>query len=114
MYVLLSYGQLEKTIFVCNYLLIPPLRKKVSRQLNKGEQLHNLKLFLRFGGDGFIRKQQEEEQQVTVQSMSVLTNIVLVWNNIYIQEIIKEGVSDTFWVNFLYYWTYRTKSGFKN
>ena len=58
--------------------------------LNKGEQLHNLKLFLRFGGDGFIRKQQEEEQQVMVQSMSVLTNIVLVWNTIYMQEIIKE------------------------
>ena len=56
MYVLLNYGQLEKTIFICNYLLIPPLRKKVSRQLNKGEQMHNLKLFLRFGGDGFIRK----------------------------------------------------------
>lgn len=56
MYVLLSYGQLEKTIFICNYLLRPPLRKKVSRQLNKGEQMHNLKLFLRFGGDGFIRK----------------------------------------------------------
>ena len=54
MYVLLSYGQLEKTIFICNYLLIPPLRKKVSRQLNKGEQLHILKLFLRFGGDVYI------------------------------------------------------------
>ena len=62
MYVLLSYGQLEKTIFICNYLLIPPLRKKVSRQLNKGEQLHNLKLFLRFGGDGFIRKLKGDAQ----------------------------------------------------
>ena len=99
MYVLLSYGQLEKTIFICNYLLKPPLRKKVSRQLNKGEQLHNLKLFLRFGGDGFIRKQQEEEQQVTVQSMSVLTNIVLVWNTIYIQEIIKELKNEGYEIN---------------
>ena len=99
MYVLLSYGQLEKTIFICNYLLIPPLRKKVSRQLNKGEQLHNLKLFLRFGGDGFIRKRQEEQQQVTVQSMSVLTNIVLVWNTIYIQEILKELKNEGYQVN---------------
>lgn len=99
MYVLLSYGQLEKTIFICNYLLRPPLRKKVSRQLNKGEQMHNLKLFLRFGGDGFIRKQQEEEQQVTVQSMSVLTNIVLVWNTIYIQEIIKELKNEGYEIN---------------
>ena len=56
MYVLHAYGQLEKTIFICNYLLIPPLRKKANRQLNKGEQIHNLKLYIRFGGDGFIRK----------------------------------------------------------
>lgn len=90
MYVLLNYGQLEKTIFIGNYLLQPPLRKKVSRQLNKGEQLHNLKLFLRFGSDGFIRKQQEEQQQITAYNLSLLTNIVLVWNTVYIQEILKE------------------------
>ena len=58
MYVLLSYGQLEKTIFICNYLLRPPLRKKVSRQLNKGEQLHNLKLFFAFWWRWFYKKTQ--------------------------------------------------------
>ena len=77
MYVLQAYGQLDKTIFICNYLLIPPLRKRVNRQLNKGEQIHNLRLFLRFGGDGFIRKQQETEQQVSARSLTLLTNIVM-------------------------------------
>ena len=90
MYVLQAYGQLDKTIFICNYLLIPPLRKRVNRQLNKGEQIHNLRLFLRFGGDGFIRKQQEIEQQVSARSLTLLTNIVMAWNTIYIQEILKE------------------------
>ena len=90
MYVLHAYGQLEKTIFICNYLLIPPLRKKANRQLNKGEQIHNLKLYIRFGGDGFIRKQQEIEQQISARSLTLLTNIVMAWNTIYIQEILKE------------------------
>lgn len=75
MYVLQSYGQLNKTIFICKYLLQLPLRKKVNRQLNKGEQLHNLRLYLRFGGNGFIRKQQEREQQITVRTLNLLTNI---------------------------------------
>ena len=99
MYVLLNYGQLEKTIFIGNYLLRPPLRKKVSRQLNKGEQLHNLKLFLRFGSDGFIRKQQEEQQQITAYNLTLLTNIVLVWNTVYIQEILKELKSEGYQIN---------------
>lgn len=90
MYVLQSYGQLNKTIFICKYLLQLPLRKKVNRQLNKGEQLHNLRLYLRFGGDGFIRKQQEREQQITVRTLNLLTNIVIVWNTVYIQEILKQ------------------------
>ena len=41
----------------------------------------------------------QEEQQVTVQSMSVLTNIVLVWNTIYIQEIIKELKNEGYEIN---------------
>lgn len=36
MYVLKSYGQLIKTIFIYKYLLELPLRRKVNTQLNKG------------------------------------------------------------------------------
>ena len=46
MYVLQSYGQLIKTIFICKYLLSQPLRKKINAQLNKGEQLHGLRAYL--------------------------------------------------------------------
>ncbi len=34
-----------------------------------------------------IRKKQEKEQQVTARSLNLITNIVLVWNTIYIQII---------------------------
>jgi len=49
------------------------------------------------GNSGGTRSQ--EEQQVTVQSMSILTNIVLVWNTIYIQEIIKELKNEGYEIN---------------
>jgi TnpA family transposase len=54
MYVLQSYGQLVKTIFICKYLLSQPLRKRINAQLNKGEQLHGLRVYLWFGGDGVV------------------------------------------------------------
>lgn len=90
MYVLQSYGQLVKTIFICRYLLQLPLRHRINTQLNKGEQLHNLRVYLWFGGDGIIRKKQEKEQQVTARCLNLLTNIVMVWNTVYIQEILKQ------------------------
>jgi TnpA family transposase len=90
MYVLQTYGQLVKTIFICKYLLEKPMRKKINSQLNKGEQLHGLRVYLWFGGDGFIRKRQEHEQQITARSLNLLTNIVIVWNTVYIQEVLKQ------------------------
>ena len=98
MYVLQSYGQLVKTIFICKYLLDKPLRKKINSQLNKGEQLHGLRLYLWFGGDGFIRKKQENEQQITAKCLNLLTNIIIVWNTIYIQEVVKQLKDEGFMV----------------
>lgn len=99
MYVLQSYGQLIKTIFICKYLLDKPMRKKINVQLNKGEQLHGLRVYLWFGGDGFIRKKQEDEQQVTAKCLNLLTNIVIVWNTIYIQEVINQLYSEEYEIN---------------
>jgi TnpA family transposase len=90
MYVLQAYGQLIKTIFILKYLLSMPLRRKINTQLIKGEQLHNLRQYLWFVSDGTIRKKQEEGQQKIARSLNLLTNIVLVWNTVYQQEIIKQ------------------------
>ncbi len=90
MYVLQAYGQLCKTIFIFKYLLHLPLRHRINTQLNKGEQLHNLRSYLWFGGDGIIRKKQENEQQITARMLNLLTNIVTVWNTVYIQEVLKQ------------------------
>lgn len=99
MYVLQSYGQLVKTIFICRYLLQLPLRHRINTQLNKGEQLHNLRVYLWFGGDGIIRKKQEKEQQVTARCLNLLANIVMVWNTVYIQEILKQLKKEGYEVN---------------
>lgn len=99
MHVLQAYGQLIKTIFICKYLLDKPMRKRINAQLNKGEQLHGLRVYLWFGGDGFIRKKQEDEQQVTAKCLNLLTNIVIIWNTIYIQEVVNQLHSEGYEIN---------------
>jgi len=98
-YVLQQYGQFIKTIFILRYLQSKPLRRKIHAQLNKGELLHALRSWLWFGGDGVIRRKQEEDQQEVVGSLNLLTNMVVLWNTIYQQKIIervrKQGNSPT-------------------
>lgn len=72
------------------YLLNQPLRRKINTQLNKGEQLHALRSWLWFGGDGMLRRKQEEAQQEVVGCLNLLTNAVIVWNTIYMQEVITQ------------------------
>lgn len=76
-----------KTIFILRYLLNQPLRRKINSQLNKRDQLHVLRSWLWFGGDGVLRRKQQEEQEV-VGCLNLLTNAVIVWNTVYMQEVI--------------------------
>ena len=65
MYVLQAYGQLIKTIFILKYLLSMPLRRKINTQLIKGEQLHNLRLYLWRPSHGLAAMDLLEESKKT-------------------------------------------------
>jgi len=65
-------------------------------QLNKGERLHALRVFLWFGGDGLIRRKQEEAHQEIVGVLKLVTTLVVLWNMVYRQQVVQtlraEGV----------------------
>jgi TnpA family transposase len=84
-HLLQEYGRLVKTAFILRYLHSQALRRRIHAQLNKGEQLHALRSWLWFGGDGVLRQKQEEAQQEVVRCLNVVTNVVVVWNTVYAQ-----------------------------
>jgi len=47
-----EHGRLAKTIHALRYLESEAYRRRIGRQLNKGERLHQLRNWLMFGGDG--------------------------------------------------------------
>jgi hypothetical protein len=80
-------------MFVAGFLGIPrnPRSDRVEGYWNRDAGLFGgLRLYLWFGRDGIIRKKQEEKQQITARILNLLTNIVLVWNIVYIQAILKQ------------------------
>jgi len=88
-YVIQEYGKLIKTIFIMKILIIEALQRTINKQLNKSEAMHALRSFLRIGGDGKIRKKQEEQQQEQALCLNLVTNCVVIWNTVYMQEILR-------------------------
>ncbi|MFJ8795138.1 Tn3 family transposase [Streptomyces sp. NPDC102462] len=50
-----EYGALRRTIYAARYLAAPACRRKISRQLNKGESLHALKRDLLYAHKSAVR-----------------------------------------------------------
>lgn len=85
-----EYGKIKKTEFILRYLLDIDFRRRINRQLNKGESLHSLRKFLLFANEGNIRKRFPEEQQTQANCLNLVTNAIVLWNTVYLQAAVKQ------------------------
>ena len=85
-----EYGRLAKTLFILRYLESEPFRRRINRQLNKGEALHMLRRFLFFAHEGKIRRKQEEEMSHQAGCLNLITNAVIVWNTVYMNAAVEQ------------------------
>lgn len=97
--VLQEYGKLIKTNFILRYLEDEEFRRVIHAQLNKGEEVNALRNFLTFANDGIIRKKQLEEQMVQASCITLLSNVVMTWNTVYISEIISKLIDEGYSIN---------------
>lgn len=84
-----EYGRLVKTIFVLRYLEDDVLRRRVQAQLNKGEKLHDLRKFLFFAREGVVSQPSEAGQAHQAGCLNLLTNVVIVWNTVYMHAALE-------------------------
>ncbi|WP_207756981.1 Tn3 family transposase [Nonomuraea cypriaca] len=78
-----EYGALRRTIYAARYLADPAYRRKISRQLNKGESLHALKRDLLYAHEGAIRARHLEAQTEQAFCLTLTTNAVVAWTTEY-------------------------------
>ena len=81
-----EYGRLIKTIHIVRCLDSPEYRRAIGRQLNKGEQLHNLRRFMFFANEGEIGRSQFEDQTTQVLCLNLAANAIITWNTVYMAE----------------------------
>ncbi len=78
-----EYGALRRTIYAARYLADPTYRRKISRQLNKGESLHALKRDLLYAHEGTVRARHLEQQTEQAWCLTLVTNAVVAWTTEY-------------------------------
>jgi TnpA family transposase len=83
-------GRVQKTIHILKTLDSEEYRRRMGRELNKGEASHDLSRFLCFGKEGVLRGREFGDQVQTFSCLSVLHNAVVAWNMLQIGDIVNQ------------------------
>lgn len=90
---LVEYGGLIRTVFALRYLADDAYRRRIGRQLNKGESLHALRRDLFFAHDGAVRRRHREAQTGQALCLSLVVNAVVCWNTAYLELALEHLVA---------------------
>jgi len=74
-----EYGALRRTIYAARYLTDETYRRRIARQLNKGENLHSLRRELAYAGEGALRRRHHEQQTDQMWCLTLATNTIVTW-----------------------------------
>jgi TnpA family transposase len=83
-----EYGRLVRTIYVCRYVADEELRRRVRRQLNKGESLHALRRDLFFAQQGHVRRRHLDDQIDQALCLTLVTNACVLWTTTYLADVL--------------------------
>jgi TnpA family transposase len=83
---IIELGKINKTIHLLNYIDDKEYRRRILTQLNRGEGRHQVSRTICHGKRGEIRKTYREGQEDQLSALGLVTNAVVLWNSIYMQE----------------------------
>ncbi|WP_431903757.1 Tn3 family transposase [Nonomuraea sp. bgisy101] len=83
-----EWGMLRRTVHTAKYLSDPAYRRKITRQLNKGESLHALRRDLHYAQQGMVTKPHLSQQTEQAWCLTVLTNCVVTWTTEYYSKAV--------------------------
>jgi len=84
-----NLGRILKTQYILRYITDPELRRMIQRQLNKGEYRHKLPRRVFFADQGEFTTGDYEEIMNKASCLSLVSNAILYWNTIKINEIVE-------------------------
>jgi TnpA family transposase len=88
--VLQEYGRLVRTLHILRWYANQEDRRRILRQLNKGEALHDLRAYLFIANRGQLRRRRGEELAHQASCLNLVTNAVMVWNTVYMTAVVEQ------------------------
>jgi TnpA family transposase len=85
-----EYGRLIKTIHILRWYADETNRRRINRQLNKGEALHSLRSHLYYANQGEVRGQTDEQLRNQVGCLNLVTNAIIIWNAVYMEKVVQQ------------------------
>lgn len=85
-----EYGRLIKTIHILRWYADETNRRRINRQLNKGEALHSLRSHLCYANQGEVRGQTDEQLRNQVGCLNLVTNAIIIWNTVYMKRVVQQ------------------------
>ncbi|HJP80212.1 MAG TPA: Tn3 family transposase [Pseudonocardiaceae bacterium] len=89
---LVEYGAIQRTLYSLRYLADEAYRRRITRQLNKGESLHSLRRDLFFAHEGSVRRRHLDQQTDQALCLSLVVNAIITWNTVYLELALAEYV----------------------
>ncbi len=84
----MEVGRINKTIYLLNFVSDEGYRRRILTQLNRTEKRHDLARMICHGRRGEIRKRYREGQEDQLGALGLVTNAVVLWNTIYMQDVL--------------------------
>lgn len=91
---LLEYGKLLRTLHALRWFTDEAFRRRIGRQLNRGEALNDLRRFIAYANAGKEKYRQHEDQTAQANCLTLVVNICILSTTWYIQDAIDAHQAD--------------------
>jgi TnpA family transposase len=82
-------GRIEHSIFICDWLLDPALRRRAHGNLNKGETRHSLARAVFLHQLGELRDRVAETMAYRACGLNLVVNAIILWNTVYLSRAVR-------------------------
>jgi TnpA family transposase len=82
-----EYDHIIRSVYLLDYIDVPPLRQHVQHALNRGENYHQLRRAVSYANFGKLRFKTEHEQQLWGECARLLTNGIIYYNMVLLSQL---------------------------
>jgi TnpA family transposase len=84
-----EFGRIHKTLHLLKVMSDNDYRRDILTQLNRGETENGLERIIMYGKKGELYRPTREGQEEQLNSLGLVSNIIVLWNTIYIQAALE-------------------------